>query len=459
MPSHDDKGIYLGTFAGDGAEAAKPVRLRYAGPKHVLCFGPPGAAKSMGLVVPNVAHLPRSCVIVDVKAQISAITYRKRAAMGRCLVLNPFGLFADELPHLKDCGWNPLRQLDRRSPDFAGDARCIIDAILSKSSGDGGNSKFFDVSAETVGAVFCQWVRLTKSDEATLNDVRIELTRPTIYERKTKKPVSGLLHTLKLMSECEEMSIRVAAGRIYSRLTDANSQSTSVNDVIDTLLKDMAFLDDPRLRYSMTGGAIDFADFHKSITTVFLVLPMHELTGQGSKFLRIFINLALRKLYQSPPTFGATLPPVTLFLDEAGNLGRLPEVIKALGASRDYSIQLFFVLQSLSQLKAHYAKEWPLFFCGSGSVSAFAPRDLETAEHLAKIIGNREELVKTETNNGGSLTPQPTPLIRPEDLMRLGRNMTVNLIEPCPWPVLAHAPVYPQTPFAAGLDPNPYFRG
>lgn len=82
-----------------------------------------------------------------------------------------------------------------------------------------------------------------------------------------------------------------------------------------------------------------------------------------------------------------------------------------------------------------------------------------TAEHLAKIIGNKEEMVRSENNNGQSLTAQAVPLIRPEDLMRLPRGMTANLIEPCPWPVLARCPIYTQTPFAEGLDPNPYYRG
>jgi type IV secretory pathway TraG/TraD family ATPase VirD4 len=101
-----------------------------------------------------------------------------------------------------------------------------------------------------------------------------------------------------------------------------------------------------------------------------------------------------------------------------------------------------------------------LFFAGSGAVACFAPaKDLDTAEHLAKIIGNREEMVMTETNNGQSITPQSVPLIRPEDLMRLPRGMTANLIEPSPWAVLAHCPVYTKTPFAEGLDPNPYYRG
>jgi hypothetical protein len=41
----------------------------------------------------------------------------------------------------------------------------------------------------------------------------------------------------------------------------------------------------------------------------------------------------------------------------------------------------------------------------------------------------------------------------------LGRGETVGKIEPCPWPVRGIAPVYTQTPFANGLDPNPYYRG
>jgi type IV secretion system protein VirD4 len=366
--------------------------------------------------------------------------------MGRVISINPYNLFP-ELPHLKDRGWEPLRQPNRRSDDFAGDARCIADAIISKSAG-GGNSKFFDISAENMLALFVMAECL--KDKPDFNNIRLELSSPTLPQ------------TLGRMAESDALPVRVAAGRLFTRLSDKNSQSTSVNDIIETVLKDMAFLDDPRLAFSMArGGAIDWSALHhREITTIYLILPVHELTGNGAKLLRLCVNLALRGLYQNPPIGGAALPRVLLLLEEFGScLGRLEEVIKALGAARDYSIQLFMVLQSLSQLKAHYEKEWPLFFAGSGAVASFAPRDWDTAEALSKYYGQREEMVQTETNSGGSLTPQAVPLIRPEDLMRLPRGMTANLIEPCPWPVLAHCPVYPQTPFAAGLDANPYYRG
>jgi type IV secretion system protein VirD4 len=445
MPAHSDKGIYVGNFAGEGADAA-PVRVRYKGPMHALCIAPPGSGKSMGIAVEQ-AHLPRSQIWFDPKGQNTAITYRQRAALSQRppIVLNQFGMLP-ELPHLKDCRWNPLLQPKKPpNPDFAGDARCIADAILTKSAG-GGNNKFFDTAAENMLTLFIMAECLKERPD--FNNIRLELSSPSLSQ------------TLERMAESDALPVRVAAGRLLTRLTDKNTQNTSINDIIETVLKDMAFLDDPRLAFSMArGGAIDFGALHREISTISLITPVHELTGNGAKVVRMFVNLALRGLYQNPPTGGATLPPVLFMLDEFAAIGRLEEIIKALGAARDYSIQLFFFLQSLSQLKAHYKDEWPLFFAGSGAVTCFAPRDWDTAEALSKYFGQREEMVRTENNNGESRSAQAIPLIRPEDLMRLPRGMTANLIEPCPWPVLAHCPVYPQTPFGEELDANPYFRG
>ena len=399
----------------------------------------------MGIAVEQ-AHLPRSQIWFDPKGQNTVITYRQRAAMSRRppIALNALGMFP-ELPHLKDRGWEPLRQPDPQSPDFAGDARCIADAILSKSAG-GGNSKFFDTAAENMLTLFVMAECLKERPD--FNNIRLELSSPSLPQ------------TLERMADSDALPVRAAAGRLFTRLSDTNTQNTSVNDIIETVLKDMAFLDDPRLAFSMAhGGPIDFGALHREITTIYLMVPVHELTGNGAKLLRLFVNCALREFYKHPPTGGARLPPALMIIDEFAAIGRLEEIIKALGAARDYSIQLFFFLQSLSQLKAHYKDEWPLFFAGSGAVAAFAPRDWDTAEALSKYFGQREEMVRTENNNGESRSAQAIPLIRPEDLMRLPRGMTANLIEPCPWPVLARCPVYPETPFGDGLDENPYYRG
>jgi len=145
-------------------------------------------------------------------------------------------------------------------------------------------------------------------------------------------------------------------------------------------------------------------------------------------------------------------------LDEFAAIGRLEEIKTALGGARDYSIQLAMVLQSLSQLRAHYEKEWPLFFAGSGAIASFAPKDWRRRSKSRNIAAIAWRWCKPKATRADRSRRKPSRLSGPKtSCVKWGR--TVNLIEPCPWPVLADVPVYPQTPYADGLDPNPYYRG
>ena len=72
--------------------------------------------------------------------------------------------------------------------------------------------------------------------------------------------------------------------------------------MIETIKSHFAFVRDDRIAFDMArGGAIDFGALHRKITTIYLILPTGELHDQA-KWLRIFINLALRNLYESAPT-------------------------------------------------------------------------------------------------------------------------------------------------------------
>ena len=54
---------------------------------------------------------PGSIIIVDCKGQLAAITARKRARIGKVMVLNPFGVFTDTLPHQTNHGFAPVKRL------------------------------------------------------------------------------------------------------------------------------------------------------------------------------------------------------------------------------------------------------------------------------------------------------------------------------------------------------------
>jgi type IV secretion system protein VirD4 len=312
-----------------------------------------------------------------------------------------------------------------------------------RPAGNSGN-KFFDDYAKNLLQALVMWEKLTKRDAANLRNIR------------------GLIQaddTFPNMVLSKNRVVREMGIDVYKRLTDKNSQSTGIRDGMETLKNNLAFLNDARIEADMArGGAIDFAALHRTITTIYLILPPGQLKEQA-RWLRLFVNLALRKMYEAAPSDEAppTLPPVLVALDEFGNVGRLEEIIKALNMARYSRLQLLFFLQNIDQLNA-YKNETGSFFSGAGATTTFKTGgiDTTTAGHLAKAFGNQEMLVTSESRTGGSVKPEAIPLIRPEDIARLPPNTTISMIEPCPWPVLANAPIYRHTRFNEGLAPHPY---
>ena len=112
------------------------------------------------------------------------------------------------------------------------------------------------------------------------------------------------------------------------------------------------------------------------------------------------------------------------------------------------------------QIKKHYPQDWCGFLVGSGVKSTFKTGDAETPELLVKLFGQRRginsdaEPARRHVEHAPRHTAYPRRRHR-----RLSRGEAISIIEPCPMPIKAFVPVYADTPFNAGLDPNPYYRG
>jgi len=460
-PETPDQGIYLGQFKDE----AGLIHLFYKGIKHLICLGPTSSGKSMSIIVPNAQNLRRSAIIIDPKGDVTAITARHRKAIGeKVIVLNPFGLFTKKRRYMKSVGWNPLKQIKKDSPNFESHAMCIADAIVEKPSGSqSSNEGFFERNALNLMQALIMWECLSNGENPSLRNIPILLTARDTRDPATKELTGGMTFTLQRMAACDNYVVQNMANGILERFSK-DGESKSIRDGFETLKSHLAFINDTRIAFDMAKGeAIDFGALHRKITTIYLILPTGELNDQA-KWLRMFINLALRNLYESQPTEDKppTLPPVALFLDEFGNLGRLQEIVKALNMARSARVQLFFFLQNIGQLTGSYKNELGSFYSGAGVTVAFktGALDIETTEHLAKAFGKQEVTVMTETQSGGgSLKPEPIDLIRPEDISRRKAGTTITLIEPCPWPVEALVPVYAKTKFNEGLDSNPTYFG
>ena len=464
--SGHDQGQYLGLYldGGQPAGGGKPNGvIRHKSPLHIMTIGAPGSNKSMGVGIPNIQNLPRSMIIIDCKGALAAMTYRRRKTMGKVIVINPLGLLVDQYPFLKSHGFNPCSSLpggDALPAAAAAIASCLIPINPNE------HQKIFPQGARDLLTAGIMFDRRTNGMDASLTSVRKALCAPTLKNDKGR-PISGFGKFLEDMALSDYPPIANLAAPIYDRYTDSKSTNTSVEDTLGTLRTNTTRLDDPPIARDLQGGSIDFGSFREEITTCYVILPTAKLDTYGT-WLRLVIGSALNALYDAPlPPANKMLPPVYFQLDEFAALGRLEAIETALGVSRDYGVQLHFIIQRLDQLKQHYPQSWQGFFNGAGAVTAFAPGDRETAEYLAKLCGDRTARTHNANINlapDGKFTPgqswsdQTQPLIRPEDLMRMPKGQMLCMVDPEPMPFFTAAPVYVHTPFAEGLDENPYFR-
>jgi type IV secretion system protein VirD4 len=441
--SRKDGGLFLGQLFDKG-KARQEVRYRES--IHAITIGPNGSGKGTRLIIPNLAELPRSIFIIDPKAEALAITGRARAKLGRVLIINPFNVLVDRLPHLRSHGFNPMADLDERSDDFNDDATLIGLAMVPDRGGaGGGDSHFFNSSAQALASAFVMHEKIKNGRAANLANVRKMMTQPFT--------ASGLQGTIAEMacSRCEPL--RAKAGRFVSG-------SRSAMDVFSTVINEWNCTDSPPVQRDLSGPGFDWNLMKREIVTCYLVLPADRLESHAN-YLRLIVTSALRALMRSPPS--ETLPPVLMILDEFAQLGYLPPVENAAAIARGFGVQLWPILQDLNQLKALYRDRWQTFIGNAGLLTAFGPRDWFSAKYLSDLCGQKLRNVRSRsTTDEGRVnwndTPHEFPRFRPEDLMRMPQGQMLCLATGVPLPFFTQVPGYWETDCARGLDANPYFH-
>lgn len=455
---------YVGFDAGFAGAAANPLRLNayHQSERHLFLVGPSGSGKGTRVLIPQLATLNRSILVIDPKGELAAVTARKRKDFGRVVILNPFGVHADRLP--PSVGFNPLALLDPAADDFPDRAKGLSEAIIKVE----GNDPHWSTSAQQLVAALIMFVRLRYGAAGSLVDVRRLLCEPSAFD-KNDVPTSGLALTALTMIGLNYPPLTAKAGR-FAR------DSKEIDSVVSTASTQTEFIDSLKISASLKGGGFDFAALKNETVTVFLILPAYELDAQ-SRWLRLIIVTALRALMQTKEEENRPArPPVLMILDEFAQLGHLAAIENAMGIARGYGIQLFPILQDINQLKDLYEKRWETFIGNAGLSMAFTPNDMTTAEYLSRRAGQEEVEKKskgTSINFGGgggggmsaNVGTQFEPIHRPEKLLGMGKGRLMCFHEGHSNAFFSIAPDYEDESYPSflrelglvgSLDKNPY---
>jgi type IV secretion system protein VirD4 len=257
-------------------------------------------------------------------------------------------------------------------------------------------------------------------------------TLATVREYLTLPP-EKLRALLELMQDSD------AAGGLIARaanrfLGKADREAASV---LSNAQRHTHFLDSPRIAKVLSRSDFHFSDLRHRITSVFLVLPPNRMDAY-SRWLRLLVSQALQDIArdaeasvrpQSGPTDaqGGTqrLKTPTLFLlDEFAALGRLEAVERAMGLMAGYGLQLWPILQDMSQLKDLYGERAGTFIANAGVQQVFGVNDFETAKWLSQMMGQETAGFQTDSfkpGDGPSFSNNLTgrDLLTPDEIMQL----------------------------------------
>lgn len=417
------RGFFLGDFPM-GENLLTP--LHYGGDRHLLTVAPTRAGKGVSAIIPNLLTYEGSILVIDPKGENALITATQRERLGQTVMLvDPWDLAATRMGTPAAC-FNPLDWLRPDDPDMAENAMLLADALVVPSGG--GKDKFWDEEAKAllVGLILYVATDAEETDHRNLGRVRDLL----MYNK------DGMQELFGHMALSENPIVASTGARSMLKSEEL------LGNVLATAQAQTHFLDSPRIRESLSQSDFQFEDLKTARLSVYLILPADRLNAFG-RWLRLLIQQAItvnaRNIDRKPEK------AVLFMLDEMPALGHLVMVEQAFGLMAGFGIQIWGIVQDLSQLKRIYGDGWETFIGNSGVLQYFGSRDQMTAEYFSKLCGVTTVQTLTEAisravthamgGNSNTYTLGTTTahaqrnLAYPDELMTLRRDQQLLLVE------------------------------
>jgi type IV secretion system protein VirD4 len=382
--------------------------LRYDGPAHLLTLAPTRAGKGVGTVIPNLLLAERSVLVIDPKGENAKIAGEARKRFGAVHILDPFGVTG-----MPASAYNPLGRLDAESLDLGEDAASLAEALVMDPPGQQSEAHWNEEAKALLAGLIMFAVAHEDQDRRTLATVREYLTLPPE----------------KFRALLELMQDSTAAGGLIARAANRflGKSDREAASVMSSAQRHTHFLDSPRIVAVTARSDFQFSALRHDLTSIFLVLPPNRLDAY-SRWLRLLVAQALQDIARDAEAAQAgsqrLKQPALFLLDEFAALGRLEAVERAMGLMAGYGLQLWPILQDMSQLRDLYGTRANTFVANAGVLQTFGVNDFETARWLSQMIGRETTGYQTESHRPGdapstSYNVTARDLMTPDEIMQI----------------------------------------
>lgn len=421
MPDTEAAGRYL---YRDGAVWLGRLRddapIGYADDRHVCLVSGTRGGKGASLIVNNLCLWPGSVVVVDPKGDNATITAARRGqgsavceGMSQAVhVLDPFQA-ADVESHYRS-RFNPLDALDPEREESIDEAARLADALVVVKPDS--KDPYWDESARMLVKGLLLHVATAPYFEGQRNLVTVRelITRGDQKGRQVRAESGVSEEDLRSAQSYlwEEVALNPAFDGILAGIGETvrslyEHSPKQFESVLQIANRNTEFLDSPAMRRCVEVSDFELADLKRRPEgmSLFLCLPQRYMNTHY-RWLRMMVALTVTEMEitRGRPASGA---PVLMVLDEFAGLRRMEIIESAVAQIAGFGVKLFFVLQSLEQLKATYKDNWETFLSNAGLRVFFGLDDHFSREYVSKLIGEME-VIRTVKSTGTSRTTSET---------------------------------------------------
>lgn len=365
----------MGFQFGDPSKTPKtgyvdPIQLSREG--HLMTLAPTGAGKGVGCIVPALLQHDGPVIVIDPKGENAAITARRRREMGQqVIVLDPMAV-----TDIATATLNPLDAVDIESPMAVDDTVAIVDSLWSSSTVEARDAFWVSRAKHLVTALILHVLVSEPPERRNLSRVRA-LTAETVVAHRSggEAGASGLLDALR---DSPHPEVRLIVEGILSPAKE------TFGGIVSFAQELLDFLRGPVLANATAKSSFSLdAVTRGDPLSIYVVLPPHMLESHG-RLLRLWISTLISAVTRRR----ARPEKSTLFiLDEAAQLGTLPQLRQAITLLRGYGLQTWSFWQDKSQLVRLYPNDWQTMINNCRVLQCFGLLNMNAARDVASLTG------------------------------------------------------------------------
>jgi type IV secretory pathway TraG/TraD family ATPase VirD4 len=393
--------------------SARDLPLGYRDDRHVCLVSGTRGGKGTTSIVNSLLLWPGSVCVIDPKGENATLTAPRRGkgtrlvpGLGQAVhVLDPFG--SAQVDAALRSRFNPLDALDPKHKECINQSLRIADAIVSR---DDTGDHFWDDQARSM--VYLLILHILTAEEYQGRRNLVTLRRLIIRgdweaadalrdmgETNIPSPRHLLWQAIKLNASFEGLISGQGQG-FWDMLTGAPE---TFEGILANVRRNTEFIDGEPMQDCLAASDFKLSELKSRPggMSLYLCLPLRYMSTHN-RWLRMIMNLTVTEMeiVRGRP---ATGHQTMIVLDEFASLERMSVIENAVAQIAGYGVKLFFVLQSLEQLKAVYKDRWETFLANAGLKMFFNIEDQFSRDYISKLVGETEVMrdVRSESKAEG----------------------------------------------------------